>query len=82
MKIAIVIVIVYLVISVFIGIAKIMINDSIYRGIADVPTGDLEFYDTSELSFGVVNYIFFPSIIVYYAWVGIISAINFIIDLF
>ncbi len=72
------IVIVYLVISVFIGIAKIMINDSIYRGIADVPTGDLEFYDTSSLSFNAIHFIFFPSILVYYIWVGIIEVVAFI----
>ncbi len=70
-----VIVIVYLVISVFIGIAKIMTNDSIYRSIADVPTGDLEFY-ASSLSFSAVHFIFLPSILVYSIWTNFIELIT------
>ncbi len=76
------ILIAYLIVSVFIGICKICIDASIARDLSDVPIGDLEYYDTSSLGIHPILFVFFPSIIVYYVWVGIVAVINFIIDLF
>ncbi len=75
-------IIVYLVVSFFIGVGKIIVNDSIYRGVSDVPIGDMEFYDVSGLWFSVIHFIFFSSILVYYIWVGIIEIVAFIRERF
>lgn len=71
----------YLIISVLVGIATILEWRAKEKYLADVPIGDLEFYDTA-LHYSASNFIFIPSILIVWIYLVVIFIINKIIDFF
>lgn len=71
----------YLIISVIVATATILEWRAKENYLADVPIGDLEFYDT-DFHYNASNFIFIPSILIVWIYLVVIFIINKIIDFF
>ncbi len=73
---------IYLIISVLVAIFELCGAATYESYLSDVPEGDLEYYSCESSLINPCTIIFFPSLIVIGIWIGIVSIINAILDLF
>ena len=72
-------IIIYIIVSILVGITDLVRLADQENYLADVPYGDLEFYDPKPIT-GIHNWVLFPSWIVIKGWMLFARLVNKIID--